>query len=123
MKITTVFLDAGGVLIDEAEQELAFAGMIVDLVHSTNPTYSLSDYWQDVGKGVRCHVPNIYKFAIWQATGQRDDLYRGAVIEFKTRISVGRPPLTLMAGIADEVAKMTGIFKLGIAGQYGAEIL
>lgn len=123
MKITTVFLDAGGVILDESAHERALARVAVGVLSGIVNGYSEDAYWRDVDEAARVFAPRIYQYVFWKHL--RPDLRAfGAVYdEFMAKWRAGRPPLNLMPGIAAEIKALNRDFDLGILGQYGREVV
>ncbi len=123
MKITTVFLDAGGVILDESVQESATAAVAVEVLSGVVGGYSEDAYWRDVEEAVGLYAPRIYQYIFWKylKPDQRsfDSVYGAFMAEWRER----RPPLDLMPGIAAEVEDLGRGFGLGILGQYGREVV
>lgn len=116
--ITTVLLDAGGVLLDETEHEERWAAILCDLAGISREQYD-----RDVAESVRVYVPRVYRYVLWKYT--RPDARRLEALwaEGLERYRADRPALRVMPGIGDELRAMHGKLGLGIAGQYGAELL
>lgn len=108
MKLTTVLLDAGGVLLDEAEMEEAMAAATARFLGCTR-----ADYRADIEEAVHAFVPQAYRHVFLKRGGDFDAFLE----EWRP------PPLRLMEGIADELARLACRFRIGIAGQYGASLL
>ena len=123
MDITTVLLDAGGVILDESEHETARAQVIVETLGHVVPGYSLENYYADVEEAVQCFCPKTYAYVFWKHLEpdcrRFDEVHARHLAVWRER----RPPLKLMAGLAQEVRALAAHFALGIAGQYGREVL
>jgi FMN phosphatase YigB (HAD superfamily) len=123
MQTTTVFLDAGGVILDESEGEETSARVAVQVLRTVAPDYSIQDYWADVEEAVRCFCPSVPQYVFWKALNHDislfDQLYVAYLGEFRQR----RPPLQLTNGLQSEIQGISNDLKLGIAGQYGRELL
>ena len=65
MKLTTVFLDAGGVILDESEHEQAIARVAVEVLSGVVEGYTLEAYWQDVAEASRIFAPRIYQYIFY----------------------------------------------------------
>jgi putative hydrolase of the HAD superfamily len=123
MKLTTVFLDAGGVILDESEHENALAEVAVGALSGIVDGYSLDAYWRDVEEASRVYAPRIYQYVFFKYLSQ-DPRSFGAVYEsFLSAWHGRRPPLKLMKCLPDEVESLSRDFDLGILGQYGREVL
>ena len=117
-----VFLDAGGVILDETEHEQVRAALAVSLLDKLNPTYSIADYWDDVEEAVHIYVPRVYEYVFWKHTGENES-FRKLYIEYKTLWKQLSPPLKLMHGISEVLPKLSLSYHLGVAGQYGKELI
>ena len=62
--IKNIFLDAGGVLLDEDSHEKLRAKIAIELLKAYKPGYSLSDYWRDVDEAVYRFVPRVYNYNV-----------------------------------------------------------
>jgi len=123
MSLDVVLMDAGGVVLDETAHEEAWAEAIARTLAPVVPGYDQERYRSDAAEAVRIYVPRVYRYAIWKHV--RPDAARaGALFAEARRIQRElRPPLRLMDGIGDEMRRLAGRFRVGLAGQYGAEIL
>lgn len=64
--IDTVLLDAGGVLLDESEQERIRAEVTVEALSPFVPGCCMADYWADVDDAVYRHIPRVYQYVLWK---------------------------------------------------------
>ncbi|MCK4263772.1 MAG: HAD family hydrolase [Candidatus Aminicenantes bacterium] len=123
MKITTVLLDAGGIILDESEHEEVRAEITVEILSAIVPGYSISVYYSDIEEAVKCFCPGVYQYVFWNALNRDmplfDKLYATYLSEWKNR----KPPLKLTPGLESELRAISGDFNVGIAGQYGKELL
>ena len=121
--ITTVLLDAGGVLLDESEHEEVRAEIAVEALRSIVPGYSIDAYRSDIEEAVRVFCPSAYQYVFWKhlkdARSLFDRLYTSYSDEWQRR----KPPLKLAVGAKAEVRAISRKFEVGIAGQYGGELL
>jgi FMN phosphatase YigB (HAD superfamily) len=123
VKLSTVLLDAGGVLLDEAEMEESRAEATARILGKHVRGYSVARYWEDLQEAVQSHRPDAYLFVFRKHLGPGRTRAMTVYAEFLELWRPIRPPLKLMAGIDGEIRRMSGGFRLGIAGQYGSEIL
>lgn len=117
-----VFLDAGGVILDETEHEQIRAALAVSLLDKQNSTYSIADYWDDVDEAVHIYVPQVYEYVFWKHTGEYESFGK-LYIEYKTLCNQLSPGLKLMHGISEVLPKLSRSYHLGVAGQYGKELI
>ena len=66
MKITTVLLDAGGVILDESEHEAVRADITVEILSAIIPGYSVSVYHSDIEEAVQSFCPSTYPYVFWK---------------------------------------------------------
>lgn len=123
MKITTVFLDAGGVILDETEHEQVRAEVAVEVINTVVPEYSIQHYLSDVEEAVKCFCPSVYQYVFWKALKQDMTLFDQLYVSYLGQWRQRRPPLALTDGLEPELTAICEKFKVGIAGQYGQELL
>ena len=125
METTTVLLDAGGVILDESEYEQLKAEIISRTLETIVPGYSVHDYYSDIEEAVKSFCPDAYHYVIWK-NSSGDTLLFGRLYEsFRAamRQRVSDIKMKLSRGIEEEVQEISGKHSLGIAGQYGRDIL
>ncbi len=119
----TALLDAGGIILDETEIENYYAGLTCKILSENGVRYGLDDYWKDIDEAVITFCPKVYQFTIWKhMNGDRrnfDLLWK----RFSDESAKNRPALKLNDGIGKEISELKSYFKIGIAGQYGKELL
>jgi len=120
-KVHNIFLDAGGIIVDESEHERIHAEIISRLLAQLDPAYSLRRYWLDVAEAVELFVPSVYNHVLWKNTGDIA-LYNRIKTEYHSAWRAGRTPLSLARGIAKVVPQLARYFKIGILGQYGDDV-
>jgi FMN phosphatase YigB (HAD superfamily) len=123
MKITTVLLDAGGVILDETEHENVRAQIAVEVLSAVIPTYSVNDYYSDVEGAVKCFCPSLYQYVFWKALKNDRSLFDKLYASFLDEWQRRKPPLRLTSGFESEVRAICQNLEVGIAGQYGQELL
>lgn len=116
-----VFLDAGGVILDETKHESARAEIITAIIRSVTPQYSLDQYWRDAEEAVHRFVPNLYRYVLWKNIG---DLarYRAVWEEMRLNWAKYAPPLEPMDGLGSVLDQISTRFRVCILGQYGKEM-
>ncbi len=116
-------LDAGGVILDESEHEEVRAKIIVDILSPIVSGYSISSYCTDVEEAVISFCPKTYEFVFWKYLKDNLSLFRELYESYLFRWKEQKPPLKLSGGLEKELREICREFKIGIAGQYGQEIL
>ncbi len=119
----TVFLDAGGILIDETEIEAVSARTLIEVIREHNPVYSMELYTSDVRVAILVHCPDIPKYVIWQNCNKSIDLYRELLEKYLVRFQAERPKLSLHSRMKPVIEELGRDFSLAVASQYGAEII
>lgn len=123
MTISTVLLDAGGVILDESEHELVRADIIVEVLADVVPGYSVHTYYSDIEEAVKSFCPNTYQYVFWKYLKNDRDLFDRLYTQHLDNWRERRPPLKLSFGLEREVKEISRHFKIGIAGQYGNDLL
>jgi len=121
--IDTVLLDAGGVILDESEYERIRAEVAVETLSSIVSGYDLDSYWADVHYAVKCYVPRVYQYVLWQHCGESLETFERVRTEYDAAWKPREPALTLMAGIDRVLEDLAADFGVIIAGQYGSNLL
>ena len=116
-----IFLDAGGVILDETASEVARASLICGLL-AVHLDYSQADYWRDTAEAVQDHVSSVYEYALFKHLHSRG-LYPAAMARYRSEWQALGQPLVLMAGLPEMLARLSGSYRLGILGQYGQALL
>jgi HAD superfamily hydrolase (TIGR01509 family) len=121
--LRAVLLDAGGVLLDEQTMETSRAEATARFLAAFVPDYSVDRYWADTEKAVQAFTPDTYVHVFWKYLKPDQAGCEAAYRSFRQEWRDARPPLKLMPRIGDELRKLAASFQVGIAGQYGAEVL
>jgi len=119
----TVFFDSGGILIDESEIEEFSAQVLIEIIKDRNPAYSQEFYTSDVRVAIMVHCPSIPEYVIWQNCNKDRELFGDLLDRYRVRFQEERPKLKLNEPIKPILEEISGEFDLGIAGQYGSEIV
>jgi putative hydrolase of the HAD superfamily len=123
MIITTVLLDAGGVILDESEHEEVRAQIAVEILNAIISEYSVSIYCSDIEEAVKSFCPNIYQYIFWKYLKNDRSLFDKLYASYLDKWQQRKPPHKLTSGFESEVRAICRNFKVGIAGQYGQELL
>ncbi|HAL47767.1 MAG: HAD family hydrolase [SAR202 cluster bacterium] len=122
MAITTVLLDAGGVILDESKQERLAAKIAAHIIGEIEPNFHESTYWADIAQAVRSFAPNAYRSVVWKYCRGDESLFNRLWEQFDTTWRTDRPPLRLTPRFEREGRALSDDFNLAIAGKYGSEI-
>jgi HAD superfamily hydrolase (TIGR01549 family) len=117
--IRNIFLDAGGVILDETEFENDSAEIITGIINQYNEKYVVDDYWKDIEEAVYRFVPKVYDYILYKNIADIEN-FRVAKIEYKNKIKSCNT-LELMDGIAEFLIESSKFYKIGILGQYGID--
>jgi putative hydrolase of the HAD superfamily len=123
MQITTVLLDAGGVILDESEHEEVRAEVAIEILSGVNPEYSISQYYSDAEEAVSSFCPSVYQYVFWKSLRNDRSLFDRLYASFVNEWHKRKPKLRLTLGLENELKAICRNFKVGIAGQYGQELL
>jgi FMN phosphatase YigB (HAD superfamily) len=121
--ITTALLDAGGVILDESEHERVRIAIATGILAGAKPGYSESMLRRDLDEAIKVFCPRILAYAFWKWVNPDLGLFEKLYDTFLGEWAVRRPPLKLMPGFGNEIGKIAQHFKVGIAGQYGSDLL
>ncbi len=120
MKIETVLIDAGGIILDETEYEESCAEHITKAINHFGISYKESDYRHDYKEGIISFCPQSRQYVIWKNANHNLTMYNKIWNRFINEWK--RPPLKLMSGIKSVLLDLSNQYSLILAGQYGAEI-
>ena len=118
--IKNVFLDAGGVILDETVFEEVSAKIITEIIRNTNSKYSIENYWKDIAESVYRFVPRAYDYVLYKNINSIDD-FQKAKTQYKNKLKDENVKLELMEGIRDFLPEFSKHFSIGILGQYGID--
>ncbi len=121
--ITTVLLDAGGVILDESEHERVRMETATRVLAGGVPGYTEDMLRSDLDEAVAVFCPRILAYVFWKQVRPDRGLFGKLYGAFLAEWTGRRPPLKLMAGFKHEIAIFSRRFKVGIAGQYGRDLL
>ena len=123
MSITTVLLDAGGVILDESQYEVVRAELTAEILSGAVPGYSVDCYFSDVEDAVQSYCANVYQYIFWKRSNGNVELFNTLWSVYLERFGAMQPPLKLSDGLRTELESLSSEFNLGIAGKYGRELL
>ena len=117
--IQNIFLDAGGVILDETEFENNSAVIITGIINQYNEKYTVENYWKEIEEAVYRFVPKVYDYVLYRNIKDIEN-FRAAKTEYKNKIK-SHDSLELMDGIKEFLAEFSKYYKIGILGQYGID--
>ena len=117
--IKNIFLDAGGVILDESIFEEKRAHTITNIIQGYNKNYSLADYWSDVDEAVYRYVPHVYHYILSKNIPSVEDYNKAKERLYEMRSHDKH--LELMDGIKDFLSIFSEKFNICILGQYGKD--
>lgn len=123
MKITTVLLDAGGVILDESEDEKARVRVAVEVLSGVVPGYTSEMLYRDLNEAIEGFCPRILAHVFWKHVKPDRAIFDRLYDEFVSGWRPNRPALRIMPGFREEAEVIARDFRIGIAGQYGGELL
>ena len=116
--IKNIFLDAGGVILDERTFEETSANIITDIIKQFNKNYSIENYWNDIEEAVYRFVPKTYDYILYKNILNKND-FKELKKSYKDQLKNKHNGFELMNGIKDFLIRHSKNYKLGILGQYG----
>ena len=119
--IRNLFLDAGGIILDETEHEKLHCEIITGIIKKYKPDYSPENYWLDAKIAVEIYVPSVYTYILWKNINEIGE-YTKSLAELKDKVSKNKPELRLSHGIKEILKKLFDKYKIGILGQYGTDL-
>ncbi len=121
--ITTVLLDAGGVILDESDDEKSRVRVAVDVLSRAVPGYSAERLYEDLNEAIDMFCPRILAYAFWKHVKPDRAVFDKLYKEFRAAWRPRRPALRIMPGFPEEAEVIARTFRIGIAGQYGKDLL
>ena len=121
--ITTALLDAGGVILDESEHERVRIEIATGVLRGAVPGYTEGMLQGDIDEAIEVFCPRVLAYVFWKRVRPDLDLFDKLYDAFLAEWAERRPPLKLMPGFKHEIAKISRRLKVGIAGQYGCDLL
>jgi HAD superfamily hydrolase (TIGR01549 family) len=116
--IKNIFLDAGGIILNEEIFENISADIITDILTCSNKNYSIENYWNDAEEAVYRYVPKIYDYILYKNIANKND-FKELKRKYKDRLRDQNNRLYLMDGIKDFLMNYSKDYNIGILGQYG----
>jgi FMN phosphatase YigB (HAD superfamily) len=116
--IQNIFLDAGGVILNETAFENNSAEIITDIIKQYKE-YSIENYWKDIDEAVYRFIPKVYDYILYKNINDIDKT-KIAKMEYKNRIK-SKNKFELMHGIEDFLIDLSEKYNIGILGQYGVD--
>ena len=110
-------------ILDESEHEEARARLAVEVLSPVVRGYSVSQYWSDVEEAVTVLCPSAYQYVFWKYLKNDRSQFDKLFGSFKEKWKQRRSPLKLNSGLEKEVKAISQNFNIGIAGQYGKDVL
>jgi len=115
--IEAIFLDAGGVIIDESHFEPIKAEIITQIL-SQYATYTISDYWNDAEEAVFRFVSSVYEYVLFKHIHDLNE-FKSALQLFKSKWNDLGVPFKVMPFLPELLERLSVKYRFGILGQYG----
>jgi len=116
--IQNIFLDAGGVILDESEFEKNSAEIITKLIKNYK-NYSIENYWDDVNEAIYRFVPKVYDYILFKHINNIENC-KIAISDYKESIKL-KIKYKLFPGVEQFLTEFSKRYRIGILGQYGIE--
>ncbi|MDR2941984.1 MAG: HAD family hydrolase [Treponema sp.] len=118
--IKNIFLDAGGVILDETEFQETSSKIITNIIKNNNINYSIKNYWNDIEEAVYRFVPKVYDFILYKNISNLNDFDKFKT-QYKYELKQSNIKYKLMDGIQDFLKLFSKQYRIGILGQYGKD--
>ncbi|MDR1636236.1 MAG: HAD family hydrolase [Treponema sp.] len=118
--IQNIFLDAGGVILNEEKFENNSAEIIVQIIKQYNSNYSIENYWKDIEEAVYRFIPKVYDYVLYKNIIDVEK-FKISKMEYKNKIGKVNDNFELTDRIEDFLVKYSKYYKIGILGQYGKD--
>ena len=120
--IKNIFLDAGGVILDETVFEANMASIITKILQNYKAGYSLEDYRKDADEAVFRFVPKVYDYILFKNINDIDDCKKAKQIKNDEEKKNLNNDFRVMRGLEKFLSDFSGNFRIGILGQYGSAL-
>jgi len=120
--IKNIFLDAGGVILDENKFEIFYEKTITEIIRRYNKNYSVENYRNDAEEAVYRYVPRLYDYILYKNIGDRENFSHSKELlknNFKSELKNANIGFELMDGIENFLIEFSTQYRIGILGQYG----
>jgi len=117
--LKNIFLDAGGIILNENNFENNMAKIITNIIKEIYPKYSLEDYWKDVDEAVYRFVPRVYDYVLYKHIKNIDDFKASKIRKNIEESKNLKNNFELVDGIKEFLIVFSQYYKIGILGQYG----
>ena len=120
--IKNIFLDAGGVILDESIFEDLSGKIITEIVRQYNTSYSPENYQSDIKEAVYRFVPKVYDYVLYRNIINIED-YMKAKNQYKRQLKNENIGFQITEGIEDFLNIFSKYYQIGIIGQYGNDLI
>ncbi len=119
--IKAIFLDAGGVILDETQFEIIKSEIITGIIKK-HRNYSTGEYWCDSEEAVLGFVSSTYEYVLFKNI---PDLFecKNALKQFKEAWKASNWEYKEMVGIEELLKVLSSKYKIGILGQYDSSLV
>ena len=84
--IKNMFLDAGGIILNEDEYENNAANIIIDIIQKHNKNYFHENYWKDSDEAIYRYIPKVYEYILYKNINDENE-HRNCIKEYKQKSS------------------------------------
>ena len=120
--IKNIFLDAGGVILNESIFEDVSGKIIIEIIRRRNKSYSPEQYQSDIKEAVYRFAPKVYDYILYRNIVIIED-YIKAKEQYKRQLKNENTGFLLMEGIEDFLKYFSAYYQIGIIGQYGNDLI
>ena len=119
--VKNIFLDAGGIILNEDMYENESANIIVNIIKKYNKNYLHEHYWKDSDEAIYRYIPKVYEYILYKNINDENE-YLNCVKEYKQKSDfLSKSNFMLQFGLESFLKKYYEEYNIGILGQYGID--
>jgi HAD superfamily hydrolase (TIGR01549 family) len=118
--IRNIFLDAGGVILDETEFDEKSSVIITGILTNYIGKYTIENYWKGVDEAVYRFVPKVYDYILYKNIKNIND-FKKLKEQYKNDLRNTKTKFKLMDGLQTFLEIFSKQYKIGTLGQYGKD--
>ena len=118
--IKNIFLDVGGVILDEKIFEENSAKIITNIIQKFNKNYITKDYSSDIDEAVYRFVPKVYDYVLYKHIKDKH-VFNNSKNQYKNEINQSNKEFKFIDGIHSFLENFSKHYNIGILGQYGKD--
>jgi len=117
--LKNIFLDAGGIILNENNFENNMARIITGIIQKYHRDYSIIDYWNDTKEAIYRFVPRVYDYILYKYIKDRENFRESKIQKNNEENKNLKNNFELTDGLKNFLMNFAEHYKIGILGQYG----